>query len=64
MEEDREAPWTSYHHARAQGKALLQSLADDLAAYPTFNDMGWFVEVDGEVRNCYGYPDTYDMPID
>jgi hypothetical protein len=65
MDEDREAPWTSYHHARTRGKNILQSLSDDLADYPTFfNDGGVFVEVNGEMRNCYGYPDTYDMPID
>lgn len=61
---DREEPWSSYHYSRTRGKNLLQSISDDLADYPTFNDMGWFVEVNGEVRNCYGYPDTYDTPID
>jgi len=64
LNQDREEPWTSYHYARIRGKNLLQSLSDDLGDYPTFNDGGWFVEVNGEVRNCYGYPETYDMIID
>jgi len=62
MDEDRKEPWTSYHYARTRGRNLLQSISDDLANYPTFfNDSGWFVEVDGEVRNCYGTPNTYDV---
>ena len=62
LDTDRDDPWTSYHFSRARARDLILSQADALADYPTFyNDWGWTVEVDGEVRNCFGYSDTIDV---
>ena len=53
-------PFTSYHHARVRAVDLLQGQAQNLAAYPVFEDEGWFVQVDGEVRSCFGYATPFE----
>jgi hypothetical protein len=60
LDRPENVPLTSYHHARSRAGNLLQSQAQNLAAYPVFEDQGWFVEVDGEVRSCYGYSTPFE----
>ncbi|MFN2303446.1 MAG: DUF4173 domain-containing protein [Anaerolineales bacterium] len=54
LDRPKNVPLTSYHYARARAVDVLQSQAQNLADYPVFEDEGWFVQVDGEVRSCYG----------
>lgn len=45
--------WTSRHLSRSRAILLLQDQSKELEKYPVFDDRGWQVEVNGEVKPCY-----------
>jgi len=50
-----EQPWFSTHFSRSQAISLLKEHENKLKDFPVFEKLGWFVEVNGEIRPCDGY---------